>query len=74
MLVLRRHEWERQGAQRVLTKLRDAQVLDLQLAYAQLDTAQASMPKAPRAIEIESLGAQLALAVHGPNAASSVRP
>ena len=62
MLVLRRHEWERQGAQRALTKLRDAQVLDLQLAQAQLGTAQASMPKAQRAIEIESLRAQLALA------------
>jgi HlyD family secretion protein len=62
MLVLRRHEWERQGAQSALTKLRDAQVLDLQLARAQFYTAQASMPKAQRAIEIESLRAQLTLA------------
>ena len=62
LLVLRRHEWERQGAQSALTKLRDAQVLDLQLARAQLHTAQASMPKAQRAIEIEFLRAQLALA------------
>ncbi len=62
MLVLRRHEWERQGAQSALTKLHDAQSLDLQLAQAQLRTAQASMPKAQRAIEIESLRAQFALA------------
>jgi HlyD family secretion protein len=62
MLVLRRHELELQGAQSALKKVRNAQALDLELARAQWHTAQASMPKAQRAIELESLRAQLALA------------
>jgi len=62
MLMLRRNQLELQGAQSALKKLRDAHALDLQLARAQLTTAQASVPKAQRAIELESLRANLELA------------
>src|SRR5262249_6772469 len=61
LLVLRRNQLDLQGAQSALKKLREAHDLDLQLARAQLNSAQASLPKAQSAIEVASLRANLAL-------------
>src|SRR5262245_24323025 len=61
-LVLSRNQLELQGARSALQKLHDANALDVQLARAQLHTAQASLLKAQSAMEVESLRAQLALA------------
>lgn len=61
-LVVRRNQLELKAAGILLDKQRQARDLDLSLARAQLKTAQATLPKALTAIEVESLRESLAFA------------